>query len=193
MVNINTAWTALLFFQMKQMMKYIIIVLIFGFYITNCPVYAEERYEDVSASVVVASVFQVSVDNTSLSFGSIESGKRIELYPDRYYNQVTCTSNHGKTWHLKMFAPGDLMGLGKRDIIPRESLQWRVSWTNGSGIKKEDWNDFSDTPSLVYMSGPQDNDGSDVYLQLKYALNVPNGITTDNYTAVINYTLTEAP
>ncbi|OGW74969.1 MAG: hypothetical protein A2Z72_07570 [Omnitrophica bacterium RBG_13_46_9] len=172
----------------------IIILLATSLLTTVDAVYAEEKYEDVLASVVVGSVFQVTVDNSSLNFGSAESGQRVELYPDRYYNQATCISNHGKTWYLKMYAQNDLVGASSKYVISRESIEWYVSWTNGSGVKVEGWHNFEeDTPSLVYTSGFEDNYGGEVFLQFKYALTVPGEATSDSYFTVISYTLTESP
>ncbi len=176
----------------EPMVKRLFVTLLIVFFVC-CPVYAlEERFEDVIAAVVVGSTFRLSVDKNRIDFGLIKPGERIEFYPGRYYNQVTALSNNGKTWYLKMSLPHDLQGARGR-IIPRQSLKWQVHSTDGQGIKQDGWNSFQQQSTLVYTSGPQDSQGNEVKIRLKYALDTPGDAIAGYYQATIYYTITESP
>ncbi|MEA3560962.1 MAG: hypothetical protein U9R31_04235 [Candidatus Omnitrophota bacterium] len=174
------------------MPKKLFVLLIILLFISSSAYAVDERFEDVIATVVVGSTFRLSIDEDSLDFGLIKPGKRIELYPERYYNRVTAISNNNTTWYLKMSLSEELRG-EKGDIIPNDRLKWQVCSTDGDGIKVEGWQSFKDQPVLVYTSGLEDSRGKEVNIYLKYALKPPGGITAGHYHTAISYSMTESP
>jgi len=152
---------------------------------------AEQQIQDVVASCVVGNTFGLTLDRTNLDFGLLKPGQRVELYPQGYYHQITCVSNNKKTWYLKLSIPANIAGPGGY-ILPKDNFKWQVFWTNGSGVKNEGWGVLQDNPAVVYTSGPMDSQGEEVYIQLRYALDVPGNIPTGNYNAVLVYTITES-
>ncbi len=174
------------------MTKKVFILLIGILFISSSAYAIEERFEDVVATVVVGSVFKLSIDNDHLDFGLIKPGKTVQLYPGRHYNQVAAVSNNGNIWYLKMAVTSGIQGT-KGDNIPNDRLKWRVTSVDGDGVAVGDWNSFTDGPVLVYVSGPQDTRGNEVKIYLQYALDVPADATSGNYQAAIFYTITESP
>lgn len=168
--------------------------LVVVFFLSFSGVYAaEQRFQDVVASVVIGATFKLSLDKASLDFGMIKPGKWIELYPERHYHQITCISNNKKTWYLKVSVIGDIVGQGGF-ALPKDSLKWQIFWTNGSGVKKEGWEGLQqDKATVIYSSGPLDGQGEEVYIRLRYALDVPGNVAAGNYNGVLVYTMTESP
>jgi hypothetical protein len=159
--------------------------------IAACPSsYAEERTEDITASVSVSSTFEISADTIPIDFGVMQSGVPVELYPDRYFNEVRCISNNGRTWYLKVFCQ-DLQGA--HEDIESSNLKFRVYWTDGTGSYSSDWMSFGDFPVLVYTSGGIDSTGREVKIQFVYRLEPPGRATAGHYTALVTYTFTESP
>ena len=171
---------------MRIYIFFLVIVLISGTHL----IFAEEEYKDVTASVMVSSTFEVSTEAIPIDFGVIDSGEAVELYPDRYFNEVRCISNHGRTWFLKA-ACGDLTS--PNASISKTHLKIKVFWTNGKGNYSFDWVSFEDVPVLVYTSGDADNTGNEVRMQFKYKLDPLIGVPAGNYGAIVTYTMSEAP
>lgn len=171
---------------------YILIILLIGAidFTATFTANAEEKYEDVTASVIVSSTFEVSADVVPIDFGLIDPGETVELYPDRYFNEVRCVSNNGRVWYLKAHCE-DLQG-AKSDISST-NLKFRVYWTNGDGYYSSDWTSFGDIPVLVYTSGGFDNMGREIKIQFAYKLEPPPGVPAGSYTAIVAYTMTELP
>jgi hypothetical protein len=163
------------------------------FFLSFSGVYAaEQRFQDMIASVVVGSTFGLSLDRSSLDFGLVKPGIRIELYPESYYHQITCISNNKKIWYLKVSMPTGITGQGS-SILPKDSLKWQIFGTNGSGAKKEGWESLQDNATVVYASGSTDSQGEEVYIRFRYVLDVPSNVASGNYNAVLVYTMTEIP
>ncbi len=175
------------------MVKKIFLLLLISLFISPIVYAIEQRFEDIIATVVVGSTFRLSIDKDNLDFGLIEPGKRVELYPERYYNQITTLSNNGKTWYLKMSIVGGGLRGPKGSIIPWDRLKWQVCSIDGEGIKQEGWQSFEEQPVLVYISSPQDNQGKEVNICLKYALDTPADVIAGYYQTTIIYTMSETP
>jgi len=174
------------------MIKKVSLVIVVGFFVTFSGLYAaEQRIQDVIASVVVGSTFKLTLDRATLDFGSIKPGERVELYPAEPFHQITCISNNKKNWYLKISVPADINGPGGQSL-PKDRLKWQIFWTNGSGVKKEGWESLQDKTTVVYTSGPLDSQGDEVNIKLRYALDVPGNAPAGHYTAVLIYTITES-
>ena len=152
----------------------------------------QERFKDLYSSVVVGATFKLTVDNSAMDFGFINPGQSYELYPNRYYNEVTCLSNTGKPWYLKMSLVTGLHG-AKGSVIPKKNLTWSVYSVEGGGAKPEGWSPFEDTPVLIYSATSEDSRGEPVKVRLKYKLDVPGDVTADSYATTIIYSMTETP
>lgn len=174
------------------MIKKIRIVLVIVFLFSQGRIYAaqDEIQADAVASVVVGTAFSLNLDKTSLDFGLLNPGERIELYSAGYYHQLTGLSNNKKNWVLKIAMPADFAGPGGA-LMSKASFKWQLFWTNGSGIKKEGWEGLGDDPQVIYTSGPADSQGEEIYIQLRYALDVPENIPSGNYSTILVYTMTE--
>lgn len=140
-------------------------------------------------------LFEITVDNYSIDFGFMNISESKELNDKGlYHNQVSCKSDNQIPWYLKIQAMGPLKS--GDDYIPYENFSWKLTEAyNGDGViyNKDRYNTFSDIPSLVYSSGPNDPKGRDVSLRFKYNLSIPKNQVAGNYRTVIRYTLTEIP
>ncbi len=172
-------------------MKKVIIIIIISLIPLTSFAY-EERLKDLTASVVIGTTFKLSVDNSSMDFGFINPGETYELYPSRYYNEVTCISNTGRTWYVKMSLMEDLRGV-KGGTISRANLKWSVDSVEGNGTRVDGWNSFEDIPVLIYTGSVADSMGEPVKIRLKYKLEVPGNASADSYVATILYSMTEMP
>lgn len=174
------------------MRKKISCVIAIGIFLSFSGLYAAElRIQDMIASVVVGSTFKLTLDRSSLDFGLIKPGERVELYPAEPYHQITCISNNKKTWYLKVSVPAGISGPGGLSL-PVNALKWQIFWTNGSGTKKEGWESLQDRATVVYSSGPLDSQGEEINIKLRYALDLPGNSPAGHYSAVLVYTITES-
>ena len=151
---------------------------------------AEEKFEDVVASVSINSAFKLAADTIPIDFGVIAPGKAAELYPDRHFNEVKCTSNNGKAWYLKAYCENLT---GPAASISKTHLKFKIFWTNGTGYHSSDWTAFGDTPVLVYTSSDMETRGAEIKIQFTYKLEPPAGVPGGNYNAIVTYTMTESP
>ncbi len=137
-------------------------------------------------------VFEIEVDSYGIDFGLMNIGETKEIQErGMYHNELTCKSDNAKTWYLKIQALNPLKSA--EDYIPYESFKWKVvEILDGDGVyNKEGYSAFSDIPSLIYTSGPNDTSGRQVKVRFKYSLLVPKNQVAGNYRTVIRYTMTE--
>lgn len=173
------------------MPKYLFFIIIFILSICICDLAnTEEKYKDITVSVVVNSTFKVSADSVPIDFGVVDPSKPVELYPERYFNEVRCASNNGRTWYLKAHCENLT---GPSATISKSHFKIKVYRATGKGYYTPDWIPFGDTPVLVYTSSPQDTEGAETKIQFKYKLEPPPGLPSGNYSAVVTYTMTESP
>lgn len=154
----------------------------------------EVKLEDLSASVAVAPVFSLSLDNPNLAFGSVKSGETKVLGEGRYFNEVRCRSNSGQSWLLK----AQLISLGlleRQYSISSSNLKWKVVESTGSGetIGRLEFKEFSEQPLLIYASQGDDNRGKEIVLRFQYSLTAPIEAPAGNYVGQIIFTMTENP
>jgi len=172
--------------------RHIIPILAILIVLAGSDIRAEQTQTDMSVSVVILPVFKLSVDNANISFGYVEPGKTVELYPDRNFNEVVCVSNKGNKWYLKLSIMGDIIGPQNSKVGP-DCFKWKVDGSTGDGILQEGWNAFKDQPVIAYTSGDMDTKGPDVVVRLKYKLDLPGNAIGGNYSVKILYTMTDIP
>ena len=110
----------------------------------------EERSEDLSASVEVASDFGVDATQAFLTFPNVSPGKTSTLGENRFFNEVKCRSNAGRPWFLK----AQLVTLKHTDTnhtLPPSSLRWKIVGSTGSGSSAglTDFQPFSELPETI--------------------------------------------
>lgn len=170
------------------MFKRIIILSAFFIAQTFCALQADEIFEDITGSVIVGVTFEITGANVPIDFGLIQPEEEVILYPDRYFNEVRCRSNSGKTWYLKAFCK-NLEGTFAS--ISSKHLKFRIYRTDGQGTYSTEWMEFSDKPVLIYTSAGNDNLGKEVRLQFVYKFRPPPKVPGGNYTASVSFIMTE--
>lgn len=176
--------------------KGIILLLFLGsaFFLPLTTQALEIKVEDLSASVTVAPVFSLALDNPNLAFGLIKSGETKVLGLGRYFNEVRCRSNYGRPWVLKV----QLTSLGlleKQYSISGSNLKWKVVESTGSAepIGGLEFKEFSDVSMLLYASLGDDNRGKEIVLRFQYSLTIPIEAPAGNYVGQLVFTMTENP
>ena len=135
---------------------------------------------------------ELSTDQRPLTFGVMQLDESKELAQlGAYHNEITCTSTNGHSWYLKISALQPLTS--GPDTIPLDNFQWQLAWTSGLGTAPAPYQmtPFSLSPSLVYVSGPNEAQGEAIRVQLKYLLAIPEAQASGAYQTTIQFTLTE--
>lgn len=152
------------------------------------------RIEDLSASVEVVSIFSLSLDNPNLAFGSVNPGQTKILGEGRFFNQVKCRSNSGRTWYLKAQLVS-LRSTQKPYSLPLSNLKWKIADSSGANrtVAQYNFQPFSDQSVLIYTSQGSDNRGKEVALGFQYSLASPVDAPSGNYIGQIVFTMAETP
>ncbi|OGW74968.1 MAG: hypothetical protein A2Z72_07565 [Omnitrophica bacterium RBG_13_46_9] len=151
----------------------------------------------ISAFVIpmkdACAIFQLTVGGRDIDFGFMKIGEWKELTDEGYYqNEITCQSDKGNTWYLKVHLLTPFES-GENDIEPSR-FKWKVvEVVDGNGIITNEgmFNDFSQSPNVVYTSGGDDSNGGEVKVRLSYGLQIPTGQAAGNYRVYLRYTLSE--
>ena len=188
----------------KIILLSVIIIMMSPFYFQS----SDAAQGDISVTVTVPSVFNLSLSTYSVDFGSVKYGEWKEVPSTGYANRAVCKSNTGNAWYVKIRADGPLSS--GTDSIPLSNLRWMSTYAGNaaspyqdlsSGLRHkpaEGYIEFTTSDELVYSSGtssPNDNsnlpDGTEV--QFKYSLQVPDNPAplSGSYTTVVRYTMTE--
>lgn len=176
---------------MKKILYITILALVFISAFYN-PVYPEQTQKDMFATVTVMPAFKLSLDNANISFGYVEPGKSVELYPHTHYNELNCISNKGNRWYLKLSVIGGIIG-PENSSVGIDSFKWMVARSTGDGVPEKGWHSFAKEPVIAYTSGSADSTGSEVTVQFKYKLDLPPKAMGGNYNLNILYTMTDTP
>ncbi|GEM_PF-1959111 len=155
----------------------------------------EEQFSDLSASVEVASVFSLSLNNPYLAFPEVDSGQSVVLGEGRSFNEMICRSNSGRAWYLKAQLVS-LKNLERNYTLPASQLKWKVVETTGSAALTHgrfDFEPFSEQPMLIYTSQGDDNHGRAVVLRFQYSLSVPSDAPAGTYVGQLVFTMVESP
>ena len=154
----------------------------------------EERFEDLSASVEVASDFGIDVTQAFLTFTNVSSGRTSILGENRFFNEVTCRSNTGRPWYLKAHLV-TLKHTGTNRALPASALRWKIVGSTGSGssVGRADFQPFAEQPETIYESGGGDYRGRSVVLQFQYSLTPPPSSLAGTYVGQIVFTMAENP
>ena len=155
----------------------------------------EERTEDLSASVEVASVFSLDLSKAGLAFNDISPGKTRILGEGRGFNEIRCRSNSGRPWYLKAQVMSLRHVQGASDL-PVSSLKWKVVDSTGSGEPvggRSDFHEFSEQPALIYASRGDDDRGHEVVLRFQYSLSAPPDALAGTYAGQVVFTMVESP
>src|SRR3989338_2290328 len=135
---------------------------------------------------------ELSTDHRPLFFGLMQPGEEKALAQSgSFHTEVTCASTGGVTWYLKISLLQPLTS--GAESIPFENVGWQVTRTDGNGtvVTPNQFQSFSATPNLVYISGPGEADGRPVRIQFRYLLKLPEAQVSGAYQANIRFTLTE--
>lgn len=154
----------------------------------------ESRIDDLSASVTVAPVFSISLDDTSLYFGTIKPGETKIIGESRDLHQVRCRVNTGEPWFLKIQLSA--LRLAERPFfLSGSNLKWRLieSASSSGAMGGREFTEFSDRPALVYAGQADDTKGREVALKFQYSLTVPAEAPAGNYIGLITFTMTQSP
>ena len=153
----------------------------------------EDRFADLPATVEVAQVFLLSIDNPHLAFGQVTPSATIVLGRDRYFHEVRCRSNTGRPWYLKAQLLS-LKHLESAYALPPGSLKWKLVEARGSAGLARDFQPFADQPVLVYASqGDNEQAGAPVGLRFQYSLTAPADAPAGTYIGQILFTMAEIP
>ncbi len=155
-------------------------------------VYSEQVQRDMYASVVVAPIFRLSLDNANINFGYAQPGKSVELYPEKPYNEVKCMSNKGKAWYVKVSVIGNIIGPRESSVKP-DSFKWMVARSKGTGIAEKGWHSFSSLPAQAYACSAEESVGEEVTIRFKYKLDLPPDAQGGIYSLNVLYTMTDIP
>ncbi|MCX5749796.1 MAG: hypothetical protein NTZ10_06100 [Candidatus Saganbacteria bacterium] len=159
-----------------------------------------------NVSVKVSGVFTLSIDTSSVDFGSSRPGDWKEVpSTSGYADAVVCKSNTGSAWYLKIKASGPLSS--GSNSIPLANFGWMSSYAGSkntpynnlsSGLTHqpaEGYQAFTGSDQGVYTSGPADNNSmpNGTEVQFKYSVQVPDNPSqlAGTYTTTVTYTMTE--
>ena len=155
----------------------------------------EERVEDLSASVEVASIFTLNLSKANLTFNNISPGKTLILGEGHWFNEIRCRSNSGRPWYLKAQVVS-LKHAGGAYELPTSNLKWKVADSIGSGEPvggRSAFQEFSEQPALIYASQGDDDRGREVILRLQYSLAAPLDALAGNYVGQVVFTMADSP
>ena len=155
----------------------------------------EERIDDLSVSVEVASVFSLNLSKASLTFNNVSPGKALILGEGHWFNELRCRSNSGRPWYLKAQVVSLKHVQGAYEL-PATALTWKVVDATGSGEPvggRSDFQGFSEQPALIYASQGDDDRGREVVLRLQYSLVTPPDALAGNYVGQVIFTMVESP
>ncbi len=142
-------------------------------------------------TICLARDFTMKTDTSNIPFGEMDMGEWKELGGGSYHNQLTCKSTNGRTWYIKIHVLAPLTSQGIR-TIDNSHFRYIPVWTDGAGnLQNNSYNAFTSTPALVYVSGPNDNGGNNINIQLKYDLSVPTNQVAGVYNTIVRYIMTE--
>ncbi|MFH0886899.1 MAG: hypothetical protein V1843_01900 [bacterium] len=158
--------------------------------------FAASASQQTTVSVTVNAVFSLTLDTSTIDFGTVSTGEFKEIPPGSgYHNKVTCSSNNGNIWRLLIQADSDL--IAGVSSIPVNNMKWLSVYASGSGTvnhpSSQGYVDFALSPELVYESTQSEGanlpNGTDV--QFKYAMYMPQNQPAGTYQTTILYTMTE--
>lgn len=142
-------------------------------------------------TICLAGDFTMSTDTSNIPFGKMDIGEWKEKGGGSYHNQLTCKSTKSKTWYIKIYVLAPLTSGTK--TIDNSNFKYMPGWTNGTGNVQNQYsyNAFTAIPALVYISGPDDNSGNEIYIQFKYGLSIPANQIAGIYNTTVQYVMTE--
>ncbi len=155
----------------------------------------EQQFEDLSASVEVAPVFSLSIDNLNLAFGLVSPETTAILGRDHFFHEIKCRSNSGRPWYVK----GQVVSLKQLEtgfVLEPSALEWRIAESTGAAEPiggRESFQKFTTGPVLMYASQSDDQRGRPVTLRLQYSLRIPSSAPAGTYVGQVTFTMTEGP
>jgi hypothetical protein len=154
----------------------------------------DQATDDLSASVEVAPVFSLYLNNPNLAFGLLSPGQRKVLGESRFFNEMRCRSNSGRSWYLKVQLVSFKL-LDKPAAIAASNLSFKVAEFSGSAepLGRYDFHEFSEKPLLIYTSQGIDNEGKEVIFRFQYRLLSPLDVPAGSYSGSITITMSESP
>lgn len=154
----------------------------------------EEKVKDLSVSVEVVPVFSLSLDNPNLTFGLVSPGQTKVLGEGRFFNEIRCRSNSGRSWYLKAQLIS-LKVLERNYSLAPSCLKYKIAELQGSAREygRSNFREFSEGTFLIYASQGEDNRGKEVILRFQYFLSPPSEAPAGNYVGQVVFTMAESP
>lgn len=126
--------------------------------------------------------------------GDFKENEEVITSYGNYSNSVMCRGLNLLPYHVSISLDHLISG---SNSIPASNLRYMLTYTNGIGTRHnyQKYMDFSTSPTLIYDSAgtfesvsPEPDPGTDVQLQFKYAIQVPDNQPPGIYQGTITYT-----
>lgn len=153
----------------------------------------EEQSSTLSASVEIAPIFSLSLTNPHLAFAELRPGQPTVLGEGRFFNEVACRSNSGRSWLLT----AQILSLHHSQggyTLPASALEWSLVEATGSGVRGQGqgtFAPFSDQSVVMYTASGDDLKGRLVALRFRYRLTTPLDAPAGSYVGEIVFSMTE--
>ena len=174
-------------------MKKLLVLILFSLFIFIGSTNSEDYTGTAQVMVSVATFFEVNVDRQLIDFNQMKPGETKEYAPNDEGVKVSCKSNTGNPWFLKIHDEQDLTD--GNNYIPNSNFFWYGNkGSNASGIWHGNGRDnFTTEPVQAYSAGADEYnnlpDGTDLFF--KFKLQIPQKQPKGVYKTAIVFTLTE--
>lgn len=161
---------------MKTKVIFPIIIFCALLYFLSGPLYAQD-------------LFGIIVDTEDVAFGLMHVGEIAGDMPSQGIN-VTCTTDRGNPWFLRIYLTEPLALEGYRYItIPNENFYWYGMNTTGSGTLVTNEEDFTEEKVVYTAPSGEGTDGVDI--RIRFKLKIPQYQAKGRYQGAITLTLIE--
>jgi len=191
---------------MRSSREYLLTIALLAALLCGGEAFAASLDTGGNVSVTVSGVFTLTLDTSTVDFGSGKPGDWKEVpSASGYANAAVCKSNTGRTWYLNIKASGPLSS--GANTIPLSRFSWMSTYAGSKNAPysslaanlahqpAEGYQLFTGSNQLVYTSSSADNNsmpnGSEI--QFKYSLSIPDSPAqlSGTYTTTVTYTMTE--
>lgn len=147
--------------------------------------FATQQYANMDATVGVNPVFVMSVNPSTINFGSVDPGTSTE---ERQLT-VSCVTNNNNPWSVSVRVVSEFTS--GTFTIPNENFNWRGSstgsgrWNSGDGRMSTTPFTFYEASASEYITTPK------VDLNMFLSIDVPQGQAAGTYSTILALTMTE--
>lgn len=136
-----------------------------------------------------SAAFSIVLDLNSIDFANMKPGQIRGDLPSQGIT-VTCTSDQGNPWYLRICVKEPLTHMGNpSSIIPNENFLWYGLETTGTGTLVTAEQDF--TEERIAYTAPAGEGASGVDIKLRFKLKIPQTVQSGDYATEITLTLIE--